>query len=100
MRSVSLHVGRWQLHERIGAGRLAHVHRGEGPDGEVAVKLLAPDAALDDPAAEARFRREVEALASIRHPGVIALVEHGVDPELGPYLVTPLVKGRTLRALI
>jgi eukaryotic-like serine/threonine-protein kinase len=101
-------LGRWQLHERIGAGRLAHVHRGRalaGGDGapdadDVAIKLLAPGADLDDPAAEARFRREVAALAAIEHPGVIPLIGHGVDPDLGPYLVTPLIRGRTLRRLI
>ncbi|MCB9565084.1 MAG: serine/threonine protein kinase [Kofleriaceae bacterium] len=100
MAAEPLALGRWHLHERIGAGRLAHVHRATGPDGEVAIKLLAPGADLDDPAAEARFRHEVAALGSIHHPAVIALVDHGVDDDLGPYLVTPLIRGRTLRKLI
>ncbi len=96
----SLALGRWQLHERIGAGRLAHVHRASGADGEVAIKLLAPGALLDDAAAEARFRREVAALAAIDHPAVIGLLDHGVDPDVGPYLVMPLIRGRSLRAVM
>ena len=35
MAAEPLALGRWHLHERIGAGRLAHVHRATGPDGEV-----------------------------------------------------------------
>jgi len=97
---ASLRIGRWELHERIGAGRLAHVHRASGADGEVAIKLLAPGAALDDPAAEARVRREIAALATIDHPGVLRLLDHGVDDELGPYLVLPLLDGANLRAAV
>ena len=95
-----LTIGRWTLHERIGAGRLAHVHRATGEGGEAAVKLLAPGADGDDPAAVARFEREIAALATVRHPAVLPLLDHGVDPELGPFLVTPLVRGRTLRRLV
>ncbi|HQU48931.1 MAG TPA: CoA transferase [Casimicrobiaceae bacterium] len=34
---ASLRIGRWALHERIRAGRTAHVHRASGADGEVAM---------------------------------------------------------------
>ncbi len=93
-------VGRYRLGPRIGGGRLARIYRAEGPAGEVALKLLAPDAELDDPSAAARFGHEVAALSAVSHANVIPLLDHGVDPELGPYLVTPLVAGRTLRELI
>jgi tetratricopeptide (TPR) repeat protein/tRNA A-37 threonylcarbamoyl transferase component Bud32 len=90
-------VGDYTLGERIGGGRSARVYRARGRDGEVAIKLLAPDAELDDPAVVARFRHEVQALGAVRHPNVVALLDHGVDAELGPYLVMPLVEGRSLR---
>ncbi len=93
-------VGGYQLGKRVGAGRIARVYRAEGPAGPLAIKLLAPDAELDDPAAVARFRHEVGALGSIRHPNVVPLLDHGVDDELGPYLVMPLLEGRTLREVI
>ncbi len=73
--------------------------RAEGPAGPVAVKILAPDAELD-PAARARFGREVRALAALAHPGLVPLLDHGVDDELGPYLVLPLLAGANLRAAI
>lgn len=66
--------------------------------GDVAVKLLAPSAELDA-AARARFAREIEVLAGLEHPHLLRLLDHGVDPELGPYLVTPLCPGASLRAL-
>ncbi len=65
----------------------------------VAVKVLAPSADLD-PAARARFGREAAALAALRHPALVRLLDHGIDDELGPYLVLPLVAGPTLRALV
>lgn len=73
--------------------------RADGPDGAVAVKVLAPAADLD-PAARARFGREAAALAALRHPALVRLLDHGIDDELGPYLVLPLVAGPTLRALV
>ena len=73
--------------------------RADGPDGAVAVKVLAPAAELD-PAARARFGREAAALSALHHPGLVRLLDHGIDDELGPYLVLPLVEGPTLRALV
>ena len=76
------------------------MHRGLAEDGrEVAVKLLAPLAELDDPAARARFDREIRILAGMRHPHLVELLDHGVDDELGPYLVMPHLSGSTLREL-
>jgi len=77
------------------------VHRARGADGQlVAVKLLAPSAELDDAAARARIEREIRALRELAHPHLIPLLDSGADDELGPYLVTPLVTGQSLRALV
>jgi Flp pilus assembly protein TadD/tRNA A-37 threonylcarbamoyl transferase component Bud32 len=100
-RASSIRVGSYQLFERIGEGGTAHVHRAVADDGRtVAVKLLAPQAELDDASARARFDREIRILAGLEHPNVVRLLDHGVDDELGPYLVTPLVPGRNLRDLV
>jgi len=98
--SAAPKLGQYTLGQRVGAGRLAQVYRASGPAGDVAVKLLAPDAELDDPAAVARFQREIDILGRVRHPNVIELLDSGIDAELGPYLVTPYIDGRTLRELI
>ena len=73
--------------------------RAEGPDGTVAIKLLGA-AVVEGETARARFRREIEALARVEHPALVRLLDHGVDDELGPYLVTPLLPGRTLREVV
>ncbi len=77
------------------------MHRARAADGPlVAIKLLAPSAELDDAAARARIEREIRALGELAHPHLIPLLDSGVDDELGPYLVTPLVTGQSLRALV
>jgi tetratricopeptide (TPR) repeat protein len=91
----------YAIGERLGAGGSGRVYRAVSPAGDpVALKLLAPDAEHDDLRAKDRLRREIAALASIRHPRVIALLAHGEDDELGPYLVTPLLVGKTLREVL
>lgn len=62
---------------------------------DVAVKVLRPELAA--PVVRERFRREAEAIASLRHPGVIAIFDIGEREELA-WFVMPLVSGRTLRA--
>lgn len=72
--------------------------RARAPDGIVAVKILGPASELDD-AARARFHREIAALGTLSHPHLISLVDHGIDTELGPYLVVPLLPGTNLRGV-
>ena len=90
----ALEVGPYQLFERIGEGGNGTVYRAIGPAGTVAIKLVGD---VDD-ASRARFGREVATLGKLSHPSLIQLVDHGIDPELGAYLVTPLLPGRDLRA--
>lgn len=94
----AIDLGPYQLHERIGEGGNGQVHRATGPTGPVAIKMMGPASDVDE-AALARFRREIEALGELAHPNLIPLLDHGFDPELGPYLVLPLLAGSNLRAL-
>ncbi len=75
------------------------MYRAHGPSGPVAIKLLGGPPGLDA-ATEGRFRREISTLAQLSHPHLVGLLDHGIDPELGPYLVTPLLSGQTLRGLV
>lgn len=96
---ASIELGPYQLLERIGEGGSGQVHRARGPSGPVAIKLLGPASDMDD-AARARFGREIAALGQLAHPHLVSMIDHGVDAELGPYLVLPLLAGSTLRELV
>ena len=99
--------GRYEVHELIGRGGMAQVHRGVDTRLErpVAVKVLRSDLARD-PTFLARFRREAQAAAGLNHPAVVAIYDSGedVDEDLGvldasvvPYIVMEVVEGETLR---
>ncbi len=45
------------------------------------------------------FRREIRSLSRIRHPGLVALVDDGVEEGL-PYYTMEIVEGTTLRAFV
>ncbi|MBK8978616.1 MAG: protein kinase [Planctomycetes bacterium] len=51
-----------------------------------------------DPERRARFRREALAAASLRHPGIVTVFDHGGDEQ--PYVVMELVPGVDLETLL
>ncbi|NUO53796.1 MAG: protein kinase, partial [Polyangiaceae bacterium] len=82
-----------------GAGRVMRARQTAG-GADVAIKVLAAGPEAQDPAAAARFAREIESLKSLRHPNIVELLDHGLDEKLGPFVVMPLVEGQTLRVLL
>src|SRR6266849_141628 len=61
-----------------------------------ALKVMKP---TTEPDARARFVREAEALAALRHPAVVRVMGFNEDPQRGLlYLVMELAVGETLRA--
>src|SRR4051794_23510536 len=90
-------LGRYRLIRRLGAGGfgvvwLAHDER---LDRVVAGKRIEGH----DAAAGTRAQREAKAAARLQHPGIVALYESGRD-DGAVYLVSELVRGRTLGELI
>jgi serine/threonine-protein kinase len=88
--------GRYTVIRLIGRGAMADVF--EARDGvsqdKVALKILREQVARD-PEALARFKREAEVQARIRHPNVAVL--HGVGLHgQSPYLALELLAGRSL----
>lgn len=89
---------RYELVELVGTGGMAEVWRARdrrlGRD--VAVKLVSGPAAAD-PSMRRRIEREGRAMASVTHPNIIAVFDHGeVTDEAGrpqPYVVMELVDG-------
>jgi len=86
-------AGRFELGERIGEGGMGVVHAGVDRETgrDVAVKIVRLTAEHD----EARFDREVSALARVTHPSVVRYIAHGMHGAT-PYLVMDRLRGMTL----
>jgi serine/threonine protein kinase len=89
-------MDRYRLTKRLGSGAFGTVWsaRDERLDRDVAVKILPRERVI-----HARFEREARAAARLQHPAIVTLYEAAVDDE-GAYLVSELVRGRTLDALL
>ena len=93
-------AGRYEILSRLGVGGMAEVvlARDRALGRLVALKLLAP-ALAGDPMFVERFRREATAIASLNHPGVVVIYDHGVA-DGQPYIAMEYVAGRTLKQII
>lgn len=65
----------------------------------VALKLMHPHIAKD-PTAVARFRREAQATARVRHPNVVDVLEVGMRRDGAFYMVQELLAGKTVKAVV
>jgi serine/threonine protein kinase len=95
-------AGRYRLTDRIAAGGMGEVWRGEDSllNRAVAVKLL-PTGRAGDEAFLARFRAEARYAASLSHPGIARVYDYGESSEFGgAYLVMELVNGEPLSAIL
>ncbi|GII92503.1 serine/threonine-protein kinase [Sinosporangium siamense] len=98
-------AGRYRLDNRLGAGGMGEVWRGEDVvlARTVAVKVLLPGR-TDDPGFVARFQGEARAMATINHPGVVDVYDYGVTEVAGAgataYLVMKFVDGEALDRLL
>ncbi|MFI8933721.1 ABC transporter substrate-binding protein [Streptomyces sp. NPDC053474] len=96
--------GRYTLTERIGAGGMGAVWRARDArlDRDVAVKLLGLPRHTSGPERErmlALFVREARAAAALDSSYIVPVFDHGADGDV-PYLVMPLLTGRTVNALL
>ena len=90
-------AGRYTLDEVIGRGGMADVYRATDQvlEREVAVKVLRADAADESDPDRHRFREEAQIVAALDHPGLVTVLDAGVDDGV-PYLVMDLVEGTSL----
>jgi len=95
---------RYWLGDRIGCGGMSVVHHGRdvrlGRD--VAIRTLRDDLA-GDPVFQVRFRRQAGNVASLNHPGIVAVYDAGERPGASgpvPYIVMEYVDGDTLRDVL
>jgi eukaryotic-like serine/threonine-protein kinase len=93
-------AGRYRLRERIGAGGMGEVWRAtdELLGRTVAIKLILP-ALLHEPGFVRRFLAEARAMASVRHPGVVAIHDFHGDGA-SAYLVMEFVEAEPLSRVL
>ncbi|MCE9667489.1 protein kinase [Myxococcus stipitatus] len=91
---VGATLGPYLLLEVLGQGGMGVVYRGRHPDTGEAVAVKTVRAAAEVPLAS--LRREVHALRRLRHPGVVRIVDEGVEAGL-PWYAMELLRGQTLR---
>jgi serine/threonine-protein kinase len=92
---------RFRVDELIGRGAMAEVYRALDltTQAYVAVKFL-KHTHVSDSVALARFAREADVQARVRHRNVAAMLASGVTDNQVPWLALELLHGKTLRGVI
>ena len=90
-------VGRYRIVAALGEGGMGAVFEAARTDLplRVALKTMHP-AMRARPEAVQRFLREAEALATMRHPHVVEVVDFGTDDAHGPWFAMRLLDGESL----
>jgi serine/threonine-protein kinase len=93
-------LGVYSISGRLGCGGMGTVYEGRhrALNKRVAIKVLLPER-TSDPEVMARFLREGQAAARVRHPHVVDVYDVGVEKGRY-YLVMELLEGRDLQALL
>jgi eukaryotic-like serine/threonine-protein kinase len=94
-------AGKFTLKRIIATGGTATVYEAWDMliERSVALKLLHPHL-ITDQTAVARFRREAQATARVRHPNVVDVLEMGIRHDGTFYMVQELLTGKTLNELL
>jgi serine/threonine-protein kinase len=97
----SLVAERYRLEEVVGRGGMSTVYRAtdETLGRTVAVKMLLPTLAEQDPTYSARFEREARAAAALSNSAVVTVYDTGVD-DGSHYLVMEYVEGESLEEIL
>ncbi len=88
--------GRFQIEREAGAGGMGTIFR--AVDRETGRPVALKRVRGLDQADRRRFQREGQALAGLRHPGIVRYVDHGVTPEGEAYVAMEWLDGEDLRA--
>lgn len=97
-------AGRYEILDVVGRGGMGVVYRAldRSLERPVAVKVLAGSAGgRRHDFLRARFAREAKAAASIRHPNVVTVYDHGTDEDVElDFLVMEMLEGEDLGRLV
>ena len=90
-------LGPYRIVSPLGAGGMGEVYRATDTrlGRDVALKVL-PEAVAGSPELRERFEREARAVASLSHPGILAIHDFGTDGGRA-FAAMELLEGQTLR---
>lgn len=90
---------RYEILGALGRGGMGCVYRVRDlqEESELALKVL--HATVEDESAAVRFRREIEILSRVKHPGVVRIFDYGVVGDR-MYFVAELIDGDDLRTIL
>ncbi len=93
-------VGPYEVQAPIGAGGMGEVYRAVDArlGRDVALKIL-PGSFSQDSDRLRRFEQEARAVAALNHPNILAVFDIG-QQDGAPFLVSELLEGETLRAVL
>ena len=94
------HLGPYRIAALLGAEGMGEVYRAQDErlGREVAVKVLRQEG-IADPDRQRRFALEARAASSLNHPNILTVYDVGMEQGT-PYIVTELVSGEPLKAVI
>jgi serine/threonine protein kinase/tetratricopeptide (TPR) repeat protein len=100
--SGTMFAGRYQVIEELGRGGMGRVYKVFDTEvrEKLALKLIHPDVAADEPTIE-RFRTELRLARAVSHRRICRMHDLGREPETGTYYITmEYVPGEDLKSLI
>jgi Tol biopolymer transport system component len=100
MLSSGAKLGPYEILSPIGAGGMGEVYRARDTrlGRDVALKIIPESLAGEDNRLQ-RFEQEARAVAALNHPNILAIHDVG-QHEGSPFLVSELLEGETLRAIL
>lgn len=96
--SLGSHLGHWLLEAVIGRGGMGTVYaaRRDDRDTEQRAALKRLHRRWDGSLQAQRFLQERRILASLSHPNIPSLIDHGLDEDSRPWFALELVQGQSL----
>lgn len=93
--------GRYRVDEVLAAGGQALVYRATDQllTRSVVIKVMRAESRLNQ-SLKSRFEREMKALASIDHPGVVGIIDVGELEDASPFLVIQHIPGQSLQEVL
>ncbi|MFQ5942810.1 MAG: protein kinase [Anaerolineales bacterium] len=98
---IGQELGGYRIVSQIGRGGMATVFKAYQPslDRDVAVKVMPPYYAEQDETFLKRFKQEAKAIASLRHPNILIVIDYGEENDT-TYIVMEFVEAGTLTELM